>query len=230
MRTLLPPTSSFHTSGCCVDDFDVYINFTPHICICLVHCVFSQGCLLRHSQGYINSGLLNSADGYPTLCCKAYNGRLLLIFLDRCVHDLADRPSSSSNPELAVAAVAARSLAAWFDLLERSPRFLNAEQRVGLHAFACKYVQSLERLAVISLLTHTSRWKLQPKIHAFIHIAEDHLAFGYNYRFCHTYIDEDHIGLTKRLALKVHRGDLMELRVVCRWLLRLGSWLPGGGD
>lgn len=154
----------------------------------------------------------------------------MLIFLDRCIHDLADRPSSSSDPEIAVASVATRSLSSWFDLLERSPRYLTQDQRVGLHGLAVKFVRFLERLAVLALLNQTSRWRLQPKVHPFLHIAEDHLTFGYNYRFCHTYLDEDNIGLIKRLAQKVHRGDLMELRVVCRWLLRLGSWFPGGEE
>ena len=179
---------------------------------------------LRHSQGYINQGLLNTADGYPTLTCKAYNGRLMLIFLDRCIHTLADQVSD--NPEITNCCIATRALSAWFDLLERSPRFLNDTQRVELHALGMKFVKALERLAIIALLADKSRWRLQPKIHSFIHVNEDHLWFAYNARFVHCFLDEDHIGLTKRLALKVHRGDLMELRIVCRWLLRLGSWMP----
>lgn len=148
----------------------------------------------------------------------------MLIFLDVCCHALAEQ--ISGDVEITNACVAARSLTAWFDLLERSPRFLNQQQRVGLHAFGIKFVQVLERLAIVALLSNTSRWRLQPKLHAFVHIAEDHLWYGYNYRYVHCYLDEDYIGLTKRLALKVHRGGLMELRILCRWLLRLGSWIP----
>ena len=50
------------------------------------------------------------------------------------------------------------------------------------------------------------------------------MGYGYNARYVHCFLDEDHIGLTKRLAQKVHRGGLMELRILLRWLLRLGSW------
>ena len=174
----------------------------------------------------MNSGLLSATDGYPTLCCKAWNGRVMLIFIDRCVHTL--RGQVEENPELTNCCVAARSLTAWYDLLERSKRFLNMEQRVGLYNFGRKFVATVERLAVLALLGGHNRWRLQPKLHCMVHIAEDHLRYGYNARYFHCFVDEDHIGLTKRLALKVHRGGLMELRILCRWLLRLGSWIPDG--
>ena len=180
--------------------------------------------LLRHSQQFFNSGLMSTTDGFPTLCCKAFNGRLLLIFLDVCLHTLVDSGNVQGNAEVYNACTASRALKSWYDLLERSPRFLNDGQRVELHDLAMKFVRVLERLAVIALLNQRMRWRLQPKVHSFIHIAEDHLWFGVNARSVHCYIDEDSIGLMKRLALRVHRGSLMELRMLCRYLLRLGSW------
>jgi len=174
----------------------------------------------------MTSGMMNTLDGYPTLCCKAFNGRLLLIFLDRCIHALA--ATAAPCPEVYNACVAARCMTAWFDRLERSPRFLDQNAKAELYSFGTKYVQTVERLAIISLMNGTSRWRLQPKLHAYQHINEDyHLKFGYNARFVHCYIDEDFVGLTKRLAVRVHRGELMEWRILCRWLLRLSSWIPG---
>lgn len=178
----------------------------------------------RHSQQFFNSGLMSTSDGFPTLCCKAFNGRLLLIFLDVCLHALVDSGNFQGNAEVYNACTASRALKSWYDLLERSPRFLDNTQRVELHGLAMKSVRVLERLAYIAMLNNRMRWRLQPKVHPFIHIAEDHLWFGVNARFVHCYIDEDSIGLMKRLALRVHRGSLMELRMLCRFLLRLGSW------
>lgn len=165
---------------------------------------------------------MSTADGYPTLCCKAFNGRLLLVFLDICVHTLTN--NSRPDAELYNLCIASRSLRAWFDLVERAPRFLSQSQRVELYSLGQKFVKSLDRLAFIALMAGSSRWRLQPKLHAYIHLNEDHLHYGMNCRFYHCYLDEDHIGLTKRLTQKVHRGDLLEFRVLCRWLLRLGSW------
>lgn len=131
------------------------------------------------------------------------------------------------DAEIINTCIAARCLTAWYDLVERSGRFLTNSQRVELHGLGMRLVLTLERLALLALVSGHSRWRLQRKVHAFIHINEDHLWFGYNCRFVHCYLDEDNIGLTKRLAQKVLRGGLMELRILCRWLLRLGSWMPG---
>jgi hypothetical protein len=154
----------------------------------------------------MTSGFMSTADGYPTLCCKAFNGRLMVMFLDACVHTLADSIDGPANPEILNACLASRTLCMWFDRLERSPRFLTNSQRVELHALGLKYVGIVERLAIIGLLTHVSRWRLQPKLHSFVHIAEDHLKFGVSGRSFHCFCDEDHVGLIKRLALKCHRN------------------------
>ena len=47
-----------------------------------------------------------------------------------------------------------------------------------------------------------------------------------NRRFWHTYQDEDCVGSVKQIARKVHRR-LLELRLLGRWLLRLGSYNQG---
>ena len=172
----------------------------------------------------MTSGIMSTTDGYPTLCCKAFNGRLMLMFLDLCMHTLAE---GSSDPEILNACVASRSLSMWFDRMERAPRFLTMSQRVELHGLGIKVVHTIERLAILGLSKGVNRWRLQPKLHCLIHLSEDHLIFGVNARTFHCYIDEDHVGLIKRLALKCHRGDLLELRIILRWLLRIGSWVPG---
>ncbi|CAK9092323.1 Uncharacterized protein SCF082_LOCUS43581 [Durusdinium trenchii] len=179
---------------------------------------------LGHSQGYITQGVLSVANGYPSLTCKAYNGRLMLIFLDRCCHTcLEDHPR---DVELVNACVGIRALCGWFDMLERAGRYLDLNQRAGLYMVGRKFVATVERLALIALLQGHQRWKLQPKLHCFVHVNEEHAWWGFNQRFNHCYVDEDHIGLTKKLAQCVHRGPLMEFRILCRWLLRLGSWSP----
>jgi hypothetical protein len=93
-----------------------------------------------------------------------------------------------------------------------------------------KVVRTIERLAIIGLCKGINRWRLQPKLHCLVHISEDHRIFLVNARTYHCFIDEDFVGLVKRLALKCHRGDLLELRILLRWLLRIGSWIPGGAQ
>ena len=47
-----------------------------------------------------------------------------------------------------------------------------------------------------------------------------------NVRYVHTFKDEDNVGVVKKLAEKVTKGELMEYRILCRFLLRLGTWTP----
>ena len=181
----------------------------------------------RHSQGWITTGCLNAVDGYPTLCCKAYNGRLMVIFLDRCIHSLASQ--KHGDAEIYNACVATRALTAWFDSLERAKRYLTDQEKVTLYTLGSKFVSTLEKLAILALRANVNRWRLQPKIHPMCHLNEDHLWFAYNCRYHHSYVDEDFMGLAKQLAQKCHRGDLLEFRIMCRFLLRLASWIPGVG-
>ena len=118
----------------------------------------------------------------------------------------------------------------WFDRMEQASRFLTPSQGAELHALGMKVVRTIERLAIIGLCKGINRWRLQPKLHCLVHISEDHRIFLVNVRTYHCFIDEDFVGLVKRLALKCHRGDLLELRILLRWLLRIGSWIPGGAQ
>lgn len=157
----------------------------------------------------------------------------MLVFLDRCMHLLAANSdgahSISSDPEVINAALAARCLSMWFDRLERAPRFMSPTQGKELHDLGVKYVRLIERLSVIGLCKNVNRWRLRPKLHAFLHISEDHLRYRVCARTFHCYVDEDFVGLVKRLSLKCHRGDLLELRIILRWLLRIQTWVPAGG-
>ncbi|CAL1129990.1 unnamed protein product [Cladocopium goreaui] len=82
------------------------------------------------------------------------------------------------------------------------------------------------QLAILSVLRSVARWRLLPKVHPFRHMNEDMRNRLYNYRYCHTFKDEDNVGVCKKLAERVAKGDLMEYRIMTRFLLRVGSWVP----
>ena len=63
-------------------------------------CLVSSDHCLRHSQGYLTAGMLH-AEGHPCLTIKAWNGRLMIIFLDRCLRGyLQSVRESGSTPVL----------------------------------------------------------------------------------------------------------------------------------
>ena len=61
---------------------------------------------------------------------------------------------------------------------------------------------------------------------AFQELNLEMLVCRYNCRFFHCLADEDAIGSVKQLAKMVHR-KLLEVRLLGRWLLRLGSYTQG---
>ena len=54
-----------------------------------------------------------------------------------------------------------------------------------------------QKLALLAIRQGISRWKIIPKLHCVVHLAEDALAFKYNFKYHHCFKDEDNIGLLK---------------------------------
>lgn len=178
----------------------------------------------RHSQGFISTGMLHVSDGFPNLTCKAWNGQILLFYFDSCMNVLQQR--HRDDEEIHLAFLATRAMVCWFDRLARYGRYLNDFESRDIASYGFTFLRWYQKLAYMGTLRNSGRWKLLPKHHPFRHMQEDMVRHRYNYRYVHTFKDEDHIGILKKLALRVSKSDLMEFRVLTRFLLRLGSWQP----
>ena len=183
---------------------------------------------LRHSQGFLTTGMLHVDRGYPLLTVKAWNGQLLLAFLDVCLEVLQKRQPGDLETYLAF--MCTRALVCWFDRLVRYPRLLSPEQGRDIAYFGFRFIRLYKRLAVHGVINKLNRWKLIPKCHPFRHMQEDMCRKLYNVRFCHTYKDEDFVGVMKKLCERVSKSDLMEFRILTRFMLRLSTWKPKGGQ
>lgn len=184
----------------------------------------------RHSQGYLTVGMLHS-DKFPMLTVKAWNGRLILIFINRCLQTkISDEKNQGHqcSVELLNAALAVQCLCRWFDLTERSGRYLEPTVAEEIYESGVKFLSTYLRLATDAVLDKKTRWKVIPKHHVFRHILEDTRCSLMNSRFYHCFRDEDFVGLCKRLAVRCHKGGLFEFRILMRYLLRLSTWQPGG--
>ena len=169
---------------------------------------------------------MNSDDGFPSLTCKAYNGRLFLVFLTTCLSALRER---SDDLEVRLALTACRSFCVFFDRIERCGRYLSPNEGREIKGAIRTFLTAYESLARLNVAKGIQRFKLIPKMHILMHLGEDCAHFLYNCRYHHCYRDEDMVGVMKRLAEAVHKGPLMEFRILTRYLLRLGSWTPGIG-
>ena len=179
--------------------------------------------VVRHSQGYITVGMLHMTDGFPALTCKAWNGQVLLTFLDSCASILFQQ---YPEEETELASLASRAMVCWFDRLARYGRYLTEIEAKDISKFGFTFLTLYQKLGYFSIIHNCGKWKLLPKHHPFRHVNEDMLSMRVNYRYVHTFKDEDNVGVLKKLAERVTKGDLMEYRVLCRFLLRLASWQP----
>ena len=170
------------------------------------------------------------ADAFPCLTLKAYNGRVMAVFLETCLEShicTLQRNNLPVDVEVLNASVAIKALCAWFDILERSPRFLSQNDADATFNFGNKFLRTYERLGIIAVIRGSKRWKFIPKLHVFMHLIEDVKSTTENSRFFHCFRDEDFMGVCKKLAIRVAKGPLFEYRVLTRYLLRLDSWQPG---
>ena len=167
------------------------------------------------------------SEAYPCLTIKAYNGRLLLAFLDVCMENLSMRiPADEPAMEIRNAFLASRAMVCWFDRVERNGYFLTQDQADEIFSFGQMYLKTFVRLALGALRGNKKRWKYQPKLHVYMHLNEDMKKFLVNCRAYHCFRDEDFVGVSKKLAVKVHKGPLFESRILTSWQLRLGGWKP----
>lgn len=113
------------------------------------------------------------------------------------------------------------------DRIERAGRYLTHEQSLEIYRAVRMFVLSYERLARLCVSRRAQRFKLIPKIHTVVHVGENMLYYRHNCKHHHCFKDEDMVGVMKQLAAAVHKGPLMELRILSRFALRLGAWNPG---
>ena len=122
---------------------------------------WTSGNRVQHSQGPF-SGLF-IRDPFPLLALKAFNGRIFVMFLERCVDILKQRDEAKEIPAAHAACVA---VCCWFDRVERAPRYLSDEQVNGITKAGNTFLRALELLARIGIAEQRARWKLLPKAHA----------------------------------------------------------------
>ncbi len=126
------------------------------------------------------------ADAFPCLTLKAYNGRVMAVFLETCLEShicTLQRNNLPVDVEVLNASVAIKALCAWFDILERSPRFLSQNDADATFNFGNKFLRTYERLGIIAVIRGSKRWKFIPKLHVFMHLIEDVKSTTENSRF-----------------------------------------------
>ena len=162
---------------------------------------------------------------YPCLNFKAWNSRLVVLFFEVVLRDLCQSSidqvlDPTLKEELEVASACATAMCAFLDTMEQSGRYLSKEQAESMHRSCCLFLDLYQVLVLLSQRRKQPRWKGIPKHHSWLHLCEDQISSLLNCRMCHSFVDEDFIGVWKKLVLAVPK-PLLEYRCLCRYLLRL---------
>lgn len=180
---------------------------------------------LRHSIATMTSGQFEMESGvHPILKLKAWNGRLMVVFLAIALKGLPEPEDALLGKEWRLAVAAAECLACFFDRSERSGRLLSQHEADDISSALFKFLQLYRLLIKNSLVRCCHRYKVIPKVHVLVHVAEDIRDTCMNCRQYHCFLDEDFIGQMKDLTIKLPKVGLgLEYRLLTRWLLRLGA-------
>ena len=118
---------------------------------------------IEHHQPPFTSGML-TWDPYPSFNLKAHNGRVVLIFLMVCLRSALEQ--HPDHEELSLAAVAAQSLCAYYDRVERAGRYLSRAEADEICRAGQTFLAIYESLARRAASGAVPRWKIVPKHHA----------------------------------------------------------------
>lgn len=169
-------------------------------------------------------GIADKID-FPNLQTKAYNTRVIVRFLADETLELARRTEDGID---CLVAKSAFSIASFFDLSERSPRYLTEKQAEGICEQGNTFIKTYVSLAHYFAKRGRLLFQFRPKLHGLRHMCINMKSELYNFRFQHTFRDEHCMGLSKRMAKFCHRLTLEEslLRRVLLFLaVRNGTFL-----
>ncbi|CAE7248882.1 unnamed protein product [Symbiodinium sp. CCMP2592] len=95
-------------------------------------------------------------------------------------------------------------MAKFFGHMERAPRYLSDTDATNLFESGKNFFNHFGALTRMSLRLQKQEFLLRPKLHVLTHFLMDLKRYRTNPRMFHCYVDEDSMGLLKRICLKAH--------------------------
>ena len=154
---------------------------------------------------------------WPCLNCKASDAILFCRFIADACGNQALHPLSRKN---GLIAACSRAMDRLLEKLEDEGLFTRPSQRSLLSGLGVVVVRSYMQLHVLSLQAGLQRYKLRPKFHMLVHMAEGLLLNSFNWRWDACWMDEDIVGKVSRLSRRVHPMTCA-LRTLQRYMLAM---------
>ncbi|CAE7710478.1 unc-89 [Symbiodinium sp. CCMP2592] len=150
------------------------------------------------------------------LTTKAYNARIVMLWLASKLQDVARQAAVSQS--IRVHATALTAFSNWFSGNEKAKRFLTPAQSQEIYANGKLFLRCHLQLTRMSHRLQIFSWILKPKFHAMLHLLEQSKSWRYNTRYTHCFAGEDAMGWLKRVSLRAPRKP----GAFNRWVMRMG--------
>ncbi|CAK9060915.1 Uncharacterized protein SCF082_LOCUS32000 [Durusdinium trenchii] len=133
---------------------------------------------IHHGQPIITKGHLHVED-FAELRLKAYSSRIMTAFLAVVLKGLYQERTEAgeASPDLALVTTATAQLANWSLCLEQAPYKLSDREAQTLFDQGMEFLRTYKLLAVHHVQLRSRRYPLKPKVHAFVEILHEMLAF-----------------------------------------------------
>ncbi|CAE7611107.1 PLCXD2 [Symbiodinium sp. CCMP2592] len=159
--------------------------------------------------------LLKKVHGYY-LTTKAYNARIVMLWLASKLQDVAQH--AAATPSIRLHAMALTAFSKWFSCNEAAKRFLTPAQSDEIYDNGMLFLKCHLQLTQVSHRLKILAWVLKPKFHAMLHILDQSRRWRCNARYSHCFTGEDAMGWLKRVSLRAPRKP----GAFNRWVLRMG--------
>ncbi|CAL1132282.1 unnamed protein product [Cladocopium goreaui] len=172
---------------------------------------FCRSKRIPHSQPPFLPRMVKKKDGNELFTAKAYNGRVILSWLNHTLLGvLAQRPD---HQILHLTSAAVNSMTNIFSISESHGRFLPESAAQELHDNGVRFVDLYKVLCVEHIRMNKNRWLMRPKIHVLLHLSKDVLKYSIAAR---AHPKRRHIWLLKctklRLRTMKHRVERKKTR------------------
>ena len=163
-------------------------------------------------QGKFSVDRLRTKGGWPKLHAKAAATRHLAPYALRLAEEHSDGTTEGNEMKHVC-----RMLVRFYEILQSESQFLSDTARVEVPKLGRNLAMLYASLATKALAANERLWKLNPKLHMFVHLCEwQALTFG-NPRFYWCHADEDLVGMMAEVAETCH-PKTMAASALFKWL------------
>ncbi|CAL1144977.1 unnamed protein product, partial [Cladocopium goreaui] len=173
---------------------------------------------IQCSQPDFTPKMIYKKGGIISLTAKAYNGRVILAWLDETVYLASqDQQFANLDERTLMIAAALRHMNRFLTEMEHAGRYLSEQQANSIFESGKQFLQIYRSLAIMSVRAGKFELGMRPKVHALWHMLWMIKKRRTNVRLWSGFVDEDAMSWLKRTYFGAHPGWRS------RWIIRVSK-------